>query len=240
MAQFNLTLKDAAGNAVGQYNIETAGAAQHIQAVDGVYYQITDLATGIGPESIITDRVGDNLLVSFDRDQSADLVIENYFSQGQPGALVGLQENGGLFNYPVATMPEHVLAEEIAAADTLNADTSSTVTPLAILGGVALVAGLWFIGREVIATVGTHLAEMSPAAGFTAELAAAMVVMLASSLGLPVSSTHILVGAILGIGLVNRNANWRLMKPIALAWLITVPAAGVCAAIAFFCFNSFF
>ncbi|WP_298643729.1 inorganic phosphate transporter [uncultured Cardiobacterium sp.] len=106
--------------------------------------------------------------------------------------------------------------------------------------GVALVAGLWFIGREVIATVGTHLAEMSPAAGFTAELAAAMVVMLASSLGLPVSSTHILVGAILGIGLVNRNANWRLMKPIALAWLITVPAAGICAAIAFFCFNSFF
>lgn len=106
--------------------------------------------------------------------------------------------------------------------------------------GVALIAGLWFIGREVITTVGTHLAEMSPAAGFTAELSAAMVVMLASSLGLPVSSTHILVGAILGIGLVNRNANWHLMKPIALAWLITVPAAGICAAIAFLCFNSLF
>jgi len=115
MAQYNLTLKDAAGNAIGQYNIETAGAAQHIQAVNGAYYQITDLATGIGPDSIITDRVGDDLLISFDRDQSADLVIENYFSQGQPGALVGLQENGGLFNYPVATMPEHVLAEQIAA-----------------------------------------------------------------------------------------------------------------------------
>ena len=106
--------------------------------------------------------------------------------------------------------------------------------------GVALIAGLWFIGREVIATVGTHLAEMSPAAGFTAELAAAIVVMLASSLGLPVSSTHILVGAILGIGLVNRNANWRLMKPIALAWLITVPAAGLCAALAFVLFNAVF
>ena len=106
--------------------------------------------------------------------------------------------------------------------------------------GIALIAGLWFIGREVIATVGTHLAEMSPAAGFTAELAAAIVVMLASSLGLPVSSTHILVGAILGIGLVNRNANWRLMKPIALAWLITVPAAGLCAALAFVLFNAVF
>ena len=141
MAQYNLTLKDAAGNAISQYNIETAGAAQHIQAADGVYYQITDLATGIGPESIITDRVGDDLLVSFDRDQSADLVIENYYSQGGQGALVGLQENGGLFSYPVASVPEHVLAEEIAAAGALEADTASTITPLAVLGGVALVAG---------------------------------------------------------------------------------------------------
>ena len=141
MAQFNLTLKDAAGNAVGQYNISTSGAAQHIQAVDGVYYQITDLATGIGPESIITDRVGDDLLVSLDRDQSTDLVIENYFKQSEPGALVGLQENGGLFSYRVATVPEHVLAEEIAAASEINADTPSAITPLAILGGVALVAG---------------------------------------------------------------------------------------------------
>ena len=96
--------------------------------------------------------------------------------------------------------------------------------------GIALVAGLWFIGKEVIATVGTHLAAMSPASGFTAELSAAIVVLLASSMGLPVSSTHILVGAVLGIGLVNRNANWRLMKPIALAWIITVPIACMIAA----------
>lgn len=115
------------------------------------------------------------------------------------------------------------------------------VPAIAMAGfGVALVAGLWFIGKEVIATVGTHLAEMSPAAGFTAELSAAMVVMLASSLGLPVSSTHILVGAVLGIGLVNRNANWRLMKPIALAWIITVPAAAVLAGLSFVLFNSIF
>ena len=141
MAQYNLTLKDAAGNTLSQYNIETAGAAQHIQAVNGAYYQITDLATGIGPDSIITDRVGDDLLISFDRDQSADLVIKNYYSQGGQGALVGLQENGGLFNYPVASVPEHVLAEEIAAAGALEADTASTIPPLAVLGGVALVAG---------------------------------------------------------------------------------------------------
>lgn len=106
--------------------------------------------------------------------------------------------------------------------------------------GIALVMGLWFIGREVIATVGENLAKMHPSSGFVAELSAAAVVMLASASGLPVSSTHILVGAVLGIGLVNKNANWRLMKPIALAWVITVPAAGILAAMSFAVLNVVF
>ncbi|RWA16110.1 inorganic phosphate transporter [Mycolicibacterium brumae] len=97
--------------------------------------------------------------------------------------------------------------------------------------GIALVAGLWFIGRKVIATVGTNLTKMHPASGFSAELSAAAVVMGASALGLPVSSTHILIGAVLGVGMVNRNTNWGLMKPIALAWVITLPAAALLGAI---------
>lgn len=72
---------------------------------------------------------------------------------------------------------------------------------------------------------------MRPASGSAAELSAAGVVMLASVLGLPVSSTHILIGAVLGVGIVNKAANWNLMKPIALAWVITVPAAAVIGAI---------
>ncbi|KAF1712030.1 phosphate permease [Pseudoxanthomonas kalamensis DSM 18571] len=99
--------------------------------------------------------------------------------------------------------------------------------------GVALIVGLWFIGKEVIRTVGTNLTEMHPASGFSAELAAASVVMLASTFGLPVSSTHILIGAVLGIGVVNRQNNWDLMKPIGLAWVITLPAAAILSSIAF-------
>jgi inorganic phosphate transporter, PiT family len=99
--------------------------------------------------------------------------------------------------------------------------------------GVALIVGLWFIGKEVIQTVGHNLTEMHPASGFSAELAAAGVVMLASVFGLPVSSTHILIGAVLGVGIVNRAANWELMKPIAMAWIITLPAAGILSAITF-------
>ena len=106
--------------------------------------------------------------------------------------------------------------------------------------GIALVVGLWFIGKEVIATVGHHLTTMHPASGFAAELAAATVVMLASTLGLPVSSTHILIGAVLGIGLANRQTNWRLMKPIALAWVITLPAAASMAALSFAALDALF
>ncbi len=116
--------------------------------------------------------------------------------------------------------------------------SSAAVPTIAMLTfGVALIVGLWFIGKEVIQTVGHNLTEMHPASGFSAELAAAGVVMLASVAGIPVSSTHILIGAVLGVGMVNRAANWDLMKPIGLAWVITLPAAGVLAAITFTILN---
>lgn len=101
--------------------------------------------------------------------------------------------------------------------------------PVAILlaMGIALVAGLWYICRNVIKTVGSGLTEIHPANGF----AAASVVIGSSLLGLPVSSTHILIGAVLGVGLVNGHANWKLMKPISMAWVITLPVSAVLAAV---------
>lgn len=118
-----------------------------------------------------------------------------------------------------------------AVLDVLKTDSinSKAAVPTAamVTCGVALIAGLWFIGRYVIQTVGSGLTKMHPASGFAAELAAAAVVMGASLLGLPVSSTHILIGAVLGVGVVNRAANWGLMKPIAMAWVITLPAAAL-------------
>lgn len=106
--------------------------------------------------------------------------------------------------------------------------------------GISMVAGLWFIGKEVIQTVGTELTKMHPASGFTAELSAATIVLLASGLGIPVSSTHILVGAVLGIGLANRATNWALMKPIAAAWVITLPAAAILSSLGFVVLRSLF
>ena len=127
---------------------------------------------------------------------------------------------------PFAVILDVIRNDSVSASDPLQ--------PVVMLTfGVALVAGLWFIGKEVIHTVGRDLAELHPSSGFTAELSAASVVMAASAMGLPVSSTHILVGAILGIGMVNRNANWKMMKPIGLAWVITLPAAAMLSVAAF-------
>lgn len=97
--------------------------------------------------------------------------------------------------------------------------------------GISLVVGLWFLGKEVIATIGSKLAEILPTTGFSAELAASAVILLATKMGIPVSSTHILIGAILGIGIFNRDANWKMVKPIVLAWVITLPIAGGSAAL---------
>ncbi|MBC3185862.1 inorganic phosphate transporter [Corynebacterium sp. zg-331] len=113
---------------------------------------------------------------------------------------------------------------DVLKTDSINAK-AEVPAPVLLGCGIALVCGLWFIGRTVIVTVGTGLTKMHPASGFAAELAAATVVMAASLFGLPVSSTHILIGAVLGVGVVNRSANWRLMRPIGLAWIITIPAA---------------
>jgi len=112
--------------------------------------------------------------------------------------------------------------------------SSATVPKIAMLTfGAAMIVGLWFIGKHVIKTVGYSLTNIHPASGFSAELSAATVVLLASTFGIPVSSTHILIGAVLGIGIVNSNANWSLMKPIGLAWIITLPAAAILASMIF-------
>ncbi|EGW7218329.1 inorganic phosphate transporter [Campylobacter jejuni] len=119
---------------------------------------------------------------------------------------------------------------------TINATSPVPFAALAMFG-VALVVGLWFLGKEVITTVGSKLATIRPTTGFSAELGASIVILLAIQFGIPVSSTHILIGAILGIGVYNKNANWIMMKPIGLAWIITLPAAGIMAALVFLGFK---
>lgn len=129
-----------------------------------------------------------------------------------------------------------------AVLDVLKTGAINAKAPVPMIAmvtfGISLIVGLWFLGKEVIQTVGTRLAEILPVTGFAAELGASAVILMATKIGIPVSSTHILIGAVLGIGILNKDANWKLMKPIIMAWIITLPAAGISSAIFFFILKS--
>jgi len=97
------------------------------------------------------------------------------------------------------------------------------------LGGVGIVIGLATWGWRVIETVGKKITELTPTRGFAAEFAAATTIVLASKLGWPVSTTHTLVGAVLGVGLARGmgSLNLRAVRDIAISWIVTIPAGAV-------------
>ncbi len=111
-----------------------------------------------------------------------------------------------------------------------------------ILGGSGIVAGLVMYGKKVIATVGNNITELTPSRGFAATLAAATTVVLASGTGLPISTTHTLVGAVLGVGIARGLAalNLSVIRNIFLSWIITLPAGGILAIIFFYLLKAIF
>ena len=111
-----------------------------------------------------------------------------------------------------------------------------------ILGGLGIVGGLAVWGKKVIATIGENIIPLQPSSGFCAELATATTILLASRLGLPVSTSHALVGGVVGIGLIQnwRNVRFQTLKSIALAWIITIPIAGGLGSLIFVCLRLLF
>jgi len=111
-----------------------------------------------------------------------------------------------------------------------------------ILGGGGIVAGLLMYGKHVIATVGKNITELTPSRGFACELAAATTVVLASGTGLPISTTHTLVGAVLGVGLAHGIGalNLNVVRTIFLSWIVTLPAGAILSIVFFFIFKAIF
>lgn len=115
--------------------------------------------------------------------------------------------------------------------------TKATATPswLLALGGVGIVIGLATWGWRVIETIGKKITELTPTRGYTAEFSAATTILLASKLGIPISTTHCLVGAVLGVGLARglRALNLQTLKDIVLSWIVTLPASAASAILLF-------
>ena len=111
-----------------------------------------------------------------------------------------------------------------------------------VLGGVGIVIGLATMGYRVMETIGTKITELTPTRGYCATLAAATTVVLASKTGLPVSTTQIAVGAVMGVGLARGVGaiDLRVVGGIILSWFVTLPAGGILAALFFFLFKGMF
>ncbi len=111
-----------------------------------------------------------------------------------------------------------------------------------MVGGLGIVVGLATYGWKVIATVGRKITELTPSRGFAAELGAASTVVIASATGLPISTTHTLVGAVLGVGFARGIGaiNLRTIGVIFMSWIITLPAGAGLAIIFFFLFKGIF
>ncbi|MCP4000461.1 MAG: inorganic phosphate transporter [Gammaproteobacteria bacterium] len=105
-----------------------------------------------------------------------------------------------------------------------------------LLGAMGIVAGLVMYGHKVIATVGVGITELTPSRGFCCNLSASTTVVLASGTGLPISTTHTLVGAVLGVGLARGISalNLRMIGSIFMSWIITLPAGAILAIIFFY------
>jgi len=121
---------------------------------------------------------------------------------------------------------------------------SQSVMPwwILLLGGVGIISGLAMLGYRVIETVGKNITELTPSRGFAAELAAATTVVLASGTGLPISTTHTLVGAVLGVGLARGLSaiDLGVVGRIVISWVVTLPVGAGLSILFFFALKGIF
>ena len=133
------------------------------------------------------------------------------------------------------------LAAVISVASTGLVGAKSATPPwVLLLGGASIVVGLATYGRHVIATVGEKITQLTPSRGFAAELAAATTIVIASGTGIPISTTHTLVGAVLGVGLARgiEAIDLRVVGRVFVSWVVTIPAGAILAIVFFYVFKT--
>ncbi len=136
------------------------------------------------------------------------------------------------------------LAAVVSLVNSGGEVVQKTTVPLWVLalGGIGIVTGLATLGYRVMRTIGTEITELTPSRGYCATLAAATTVVLASKTGLPVSTTHIAVGAVMGVGMTSGMAavDLRIIRDIVVSWIITIPAGALMAMLFFFALKGMF
>ena len=133
-----------------------------------------------------------------------------------------------------------ILFALLVAAGTITMDTPMPVW-IIFLCHAAIAAGTMFGGFRIVRTMGTRLTKLTPMNGFCAETGGGVTILAVSGLGIPVSTTHTITGAIIGAGIINRkrSVRWLLAGRIVWAWILTIPMSALMAAICYFLFGRF-
>ena len=200
--------------------------------------------------------VGNEVLATFPqgtgRDQALALYQTEFTSQPLPTVIIGTtatcQErySGTVYGIQAKSLLDvvHFLSAgivsfarglndtpKIAALLLLGGTFSSTITIISV--AVVMAAGGLLNAKKVAETMSQKVTEMNEGQGFTANLVTGMIVIFASKLGLPVSTTHVSCGALFGIGAVTKQARWKTITGILLAWVTTLPIAALFGALLF-------
>ena len=211
--------------------------------MDPGYLVSVPIAAGLG---VIVALIGAVMLSKIKRDEAADkkfrfASVEKVFAILMIFTACAMAFAHGSNDVANAIGP---LAAVVGIVNSLGEIASKSSLPMWILllGALGIVVGLATYGFKVMGTIGKKITELTPSRGFAAELGAAATVVLASAFGLPISTTHTLVGAVLGVGLARGISalNLRVIGQIVMSWVITLPAGAALSIVFFFMFKGIF
>jgi PiT family inorganic phosphate transporter len=137
---------------------------------------------------------------------------------------------------------EPLLAQQTGFLHRLYVPNADHIPVWVILSAHASIAmGTLFGGWRIVHTMGSRITKLKPIGGFAAETSGAIAIIMATTMGIPVSTTHTITGSIVGVGATNRISavRWGIAGRIVWAWILTIPASGLIAAISYYALRTF-
>ncbi|MCK9505873.1 MAG: inorganic phosphate transporter [Porticoccaceae bacterium] len=226
-------------------NVTLVKGLKHVFADSGIKFSGVEIAFYAFIAGLMVAAFGSFLLSRIKQDESADKnnrfhSVEKVFAVLMVFTACSMAFAHGSNDVANAIGPVAAVVGVIKSGTV----TAKSIVPswILLLGALGIVAGLATYGYKVMATIGKKITELTPSRGFAAELGAASTVVLASAAGIPVSTTHTLVGAVLGVGLARGIGalNLRVIGGIFMSWLITLPAGAIMAIVFFLIFKAVF